>query len=81
MLFRSETSLQTTAELASLIPEGVPLISESGISGPQDIDYLSTVGAHGVLVGEYLMRQANVEDAVNGLLGTLPNGKVRALHG
>lgn len=72
-----ETTLKTTAELAGLVPQGVPLISESGISGPQDIEYLSTVGAHGVLVGEYLMRQSNVEDAVNGLLGILPNGKVR----
>lgn len=71
-----ETSLKTTAELANLVPQGVPLISESGISGPQDIDYLSRVGAQGVLVGEYLMRQANVEDAVNQLLGRLPNGKV-----
>lgn len=76
-----ETSLETTAELAALVPQGVPVISESGISGSTDIDYLRTTGAHGVLVGEYLMRQANVEDAVNGLLGELPNGKDRVRHG
>ncbi|MNZ95132.1 indole-3-glycerol-phosphate synthase [compost metagenome] len=56
------------------------MISESGIAGPSDIDYLRTTGAHGVLVGEYLMRHANVEDAVNGLLGMLPNGKDRIRH-
>lgn len=76
-----ETSLETTAELAALVPQDVPVISESGIAGPRDIGYLRTTGAHGVLVGEYLMRQANVEDAVNGLLGELPNGKDRAMHG
>ncbi|MEK5281039.1 MULTISPECIES: indole-3-glycerol phosphate synthase TrpC [Paenibacillus] len=76
-----ETSLETTAELAALVPQGVPVISESGISGSKDIGYLRTTGAHGVLVGEYLMRQANVEDAVNGLLGELPNGKDPVRHG
>lgn len=76
-----ETSLVTTTELAALVPQGVPVISESGIAGPMDIDYLRMTGAHGVLVGEYFMRQANVEDAVNGLLGALPNGKDRVRHG
>jgi indole-3-glycerol phosphate synthase len=76
-----ETSLETTAELAALVPQGVPVISESGIAGPSDIDFLRTTGAHGVLVGEYLMRQADVEEAVNGLLGNLPDGKDRVRHG
>lgn len=76
-----ETSLKTTAELAALVPQEVPVISESGIAGPHDIDYLRTVGAHGVLVGEYLMRQANVEEAVHGLLGPLSTGKSRVQHG
>ncbi|MNJ02553.1 indole-3-glycerol-phosphate synthase [compost metagenome] len=57
------------------------MISESGIAGPADIGYLSSTGAAGVLVGEYLMRQENVETAVNELLGPLTAGKDRALHG
>ena len=76
-----ETALSTTAALAKLIPAGVPVISESGIAGPEDIGYLRTTGAQGVLVGEYLMRQADVEVAVNGLLGPLPEGKGRVHHG
>lgn len=76
-----ETRLETTAELAALVPAGVPVISESGIAGPADIDYLSSSGAVGVLVGEYLMRQNNVEEAVHGLLGPVSAGKDRALHG
>lgn len=76
-----ETALATTAELAALLPDTVPVISESGIAGPADIDYLKTTGAIGVLVGEYLMRQPDVEQAVNELLGALPEGKERAAHG
>ncbi|MNB88706.1 Indole-3-glycerol phosphate synthase [compost metagenome] len=76
-----ETRLDTTAELAALVPAGVPVISESGIAGPADINYLSTSGAIGVLVGEYLMRQDDVKEAVYGLLGPLTAGKDRALHG
>lgn len=63
-----ETRLQTTEELAALVPEGVTLISESGIAGPQDIKYLHNTGAKGVLVGEYLMRQQDVEQAVYRLM-------------
>ncbi|ASA22917.1 indole-3-glycerol phosphate synthase TrpC [Paenibacillus donghaensis] len=71
-----ETRLTTTAELAALIPTAVPVVSESGITGPTDIDYLRTTGAAAVLVGEYLMRKADVEQAVHELLGPLPaNGR------
>lgn len=76
-----ETRLETTAELAALVQGGVPVISESGIAGPADIAYLRRTGAEGVLVGEYLMRQQNVEEAVNELLGPVPAGKDRAFHG
>lgn len=76
-----ETALATTADLATLIPAGVPVISESGISGPEDIKYLRTTSAVGVLVGEYLMRQPDVEQAVYGLLGPLSAGKDSALDG
>lgn len=75
-----ETSLYTTAELAALIPGGVPIISESGIAGPGDIEFLKESRAEGVLVGEYLMRQTNVEEAIYNLLGPLPDGKGRAYH-
>lgn len=67
-----ETSLQTTADIAAQVPQGITLISESGISGPADISYLHYVGAHGVLVGEHFMRQQDVFRAVNDLMGPLP---------
>ncbi|OBA05745.1 indole-3-glycerol phosphate synthase [Paenibacillus polymyxa] len=63
-----ETRLQTTEELISLIPKGVTFISESGIAGPDDVKYLYSVGAHGILVGEHLMRKEDVGQAVADLM-------------
>lgn len=74
-----ETSLSTTAELSREIPDGVILISESGISGKDDMTYLGTTGAQGVLIGEYFMRKDNIEEAVIDLMGPVlhvqPSGK------
>ncbi|MCM3126567.1 MULTISPECIES: indole-3-glycerol phosphate synthase TrpC [unclassified Paenibacillus] len=64
-----ETRLETTAELAGLVPEYVTLISESGIRTPQDVDYVKQAGAKGILVGEQFMRQDNVSQAVLELMG------------
>ncbi|MFD2410199.1 indole-3-glycerol phosphate synthase TrpC [Paenibacillus rhizoplanae] len=75
-----ETSLSATEELAALLPAGLPVISESGITGPEDIAYLRKTRATGVLVGEYLMRQPDVEQAVHQLLGPLSAGKDRVRH-
>ncbi|GAK40015.1 indole-3-glycerol phosphate synthase TrpC [Paenibacillus urinalis] len=64
-----ETRLETTAELAELVPEHVTLISESGIRTPQDVEYVKQAGAKGILVGEQFMRQDNVSQAVLELMG------------
>ncbi|WP_046226713.1 indole-3-glycerol phosphate synthase TrpC [Paenibacillus dauci] len=69
-----ETSLSTTAELIQLLPEGVPLISESGIMSPDDIRYVAEAGAAGVLVGEYFMRQKDIAQAVKTLMEPVESG-------
>lgn len=66
-----ETRLETTARLAGLVPPEVTLISESGIRSKEDIEYLTSVGAGGVLIGETFMRREYVDEAVNDLLGPL----------
>ena len=66
-----ETSLLTTAELVRLIPDGITIISESGISSVEDMTYLKEAGADGVLIGEYFMRQQEIGDAVQHLMGPL----------
>ncbi|WP_126427286.1 indole-3-glycerol phosphate synthase TrpC [Brevibacillus marinus] len=64
-----ETSLATTAELIAEIPQGIPVVSESGIAQPADIAYLHRLGVRAVLVGEHFMRQQDVTQAVLQLVG------------
>jgi len=65
-----ETNLETTERLAKLVPPDRFLISESGIKSNADIKRLQKVCVQGFLVGESLMRQADVTQAVKTLLGT-----------
>jgi indole-3-glycerol phosphate synthase len=63
------TDLATTERLAPLAPEGALLVGESGINGHGDIQRLAKAGVRCFLVGESLMRQADVEAATRALLG------------
>jgi indole-3-glycerol phosphate synthase len=63
-----ETSLDQTERLAKLVPDDRIMISESGIFTHEDCQRLSKSGARAFLVGESLMRQANVEAATRALL-------------
>lgn len=65
------TDLSTTENLIGMMPQGVTIISESGIAGRKDLDYLQSVGAHGVLIGEHFMRQPDVSEAVRELMGAI----------
>lgn len=65
-----ETSLGTTAELALLIPRDRLIVSESGISGHDDLRTLAGYGAKAFLVGECLMRQKDVTRATRALLSS-----------
>jgi len=63
------TDLATTEALAARVPAGRILVAESGISGRADVERLSRVGARCFLVGESLLRQADVAGAARALLG------------
>ena len=67
-LKRFVTDIATTERLAPLAPEGALLVSESGINSHADLQRLSACGARTFLVGESLMRQADVEAATRSLL-------------
>jgi indole-3-glycerol phosphate synthase len=71
------TDLAVTEELAPLVPPDRFLISESGIRNTEDLRRLAAVGPNCYLVGESLMRQANVADAVRELLGNAPDNAPR----
>ncbi|MCA0971866.1 indole-3-glycerol phosphate synthase TrpC [Halobacillus litoralis] len=63
-----ETKLSQTERMASLAPKESLLVSESGIFTNEDVEKVAGYGAKGVLVGESLMRQQNVEQAVQQLM-------------
>jgi indole-3-glycerol phosphate synthase len=67
-LKRFVTDLATTERLAPLAPEGTLLVSESGINSHLDLLRLEHAGIRTFLVGESLMRQADVAAATRALL-------------
>ena len=56
---------------------GISVISESGIRLPADLTAVAKAGANGVLVGEALVSQPDVERAVRGLLEPSPQPSPR----
>lgn len=62
-----EVDLSVTERLAKRVPEGVVLVAESGIFTPRDVARLETAGADAFLVGEALMREADIEAALRRL--------------
>jgi indole-3-glycerol phosphate synthase len=64
-----DVDLGATARLAPRSPAGSLLVAESGIFSPADVAEVAAAGATAILVGESLMRQADVTTATETLLG------------
>ena len=62
------TDLATTERLAALAPQNTLLVGESGIASHDDCQRLARSGVRSFLVGESLMRQADVTAATRALL-------------
>ena len=55
-----KTSLQTSLDLISKIPDTITAISESGLKTSEDLQNLQKSGFAGFLIGESLMKEKNV---------------------
>jgi indole-3-glycerol phosphate synthase len=63
-----EVDIATTASLAPMAPPTALVVAESGLSEPAHLTQVAKAGARAVLIGESLMRQADVEAATRTLL-------------
>lgn len=73
-----KVDLATTEELSRKMPSGRMLVSESGLHTPTDLARMAKIGARCFLVGESLMRQADVAAATRALLAPASDARIRA---
>lgn len=71
-----ETTLDTTRRLARMVPPDRTIVAESGLETPDDLADLARYGARCFLIGESLMRQADVAAATRAILAnpSVPEG-------
>ena len=70
-----EVTLDTTRSLSKLVPEDRQIVCESGLFSPSELADMAAYGARTFLIGESLMRQADVAAATKALLAN-PVAKV-----
>lgn len=68
-----QTDLGHTARMIDVVHDPNIVVSESGITTPEDLDRLRTFGVHIVLVGESLMRQPDPGKALAKLIRMNPS--------
>jgi len=64
-----EVSLATTERLSKMVPANVLCVCESGVANHEDVLRIQKSGVFCFLVGESLMREADVKSATRKLLG------------
>jgi indole-3-glycerol phosphate synthase len=64
-----KVDLEHTLRLRPGIPAECVMVSESGVKTHADVERLQAAGVDAILVGESLMREADIGAAVDRLLG------------
>ncbi len=67
-LTAQKNDLSTMARLAKLLPSGTRFVAESGIADRDDVRAAADAGACGILVGESLLRSADIGAKIDSLL-------------
>lgn len=70
-----QVDVTTSSRLRAMVPGDRLFVSESGISGPQEIAQLQASGVNGVLIGEALMRCTDKRREIARLRGYAPDQK------
>lgn len=70
-----EVDTRRTFELLGQVPEGALVVAESGFSQRSELQELADAGVDAVLVGEALMRAADIEAACRSLTGVVAAGR------
>jgi len=65
-----EMDLTLSEKLIPLIPNSKIIVAESGINNKETIVHLSKVGVDAFLIGEHLMKQDNIKEALSKIKGT-----------
>lgn len=73
-----EVSLETCLGLRPLIPAGVTVVGESGISSPEDLDRLKAGGINAFLIGTALMASPAPGQALAALINGRPLNSAKA---
>ena len=60
-------NLSTTEKIARHLPDDVIIVSESGISKKEDIDFIHSAKAKAILVGEHLMKAEDIKSKLKEL--------------
>jgi len=63
-----DLDIKTTENILSGYEKARPILSESGIETPEDIQYLKKCGADAFLVGSSIMKSDNIEEYVKNLV-------------
>jgi indole-3-glycerol phosphate synthase len=66
-----ELDLNTTKNILDGFEKTRPILSESGIESPEDIQFLKNHGADAFLVGSSLMKSENIEESVKKLVNAI----------
>ena len=64
-----EVDIRHTEKMMRYIPLGISIISASGISKREDIEYLNSLGIDGVLIGEAIMKSDKPGEKIMEMMG------------